>query len=173
MDESPIEASPEEDAPPASASSRERGIHPAVQLSWVFGRVVNAVVLGMLAIFAEAGLAPWSPFPAPLLGLLVFVAALVLGLWHSRALFKTWRWALREDDVVARYGVVWRVSRSIPRVRVQHVDVSSGPVDRALGLVEVSLHVAGSAGAVLTIPGLAPKEAEALREALLDAAKVT
>lgn len=151
----------------------EHGIHPAVQLGWVFGRVVNAVILGILAIFAQAGLARWFPVPAPLVGLLVFVAALVLGLWHSRALFKTWRWALREDDVVARYGVVWRVSRSIPRVRVQHVDVSSGPVDRALGLVEVSLHVAGSAGAVLTIPGLAPQEAESLREALLGSAKVS
>ena len=153
-------------------STRERGIHPAVQLSWVFGRVLNAVILGMLALFAEASLARWSPFPPPLIGLSVFVAALLLGLWHARALFTSWRWALRRDDVVARYGVVWRVSRSIPRVRVQHVDVSSGPVDRALGLVEVSLHVAGSAGAVLTIPGLAPTEAESLREALLDSAKV-
>lgn len=172
MDEPSLDPQPREH-PAALQSSREHGIHPAVQLSWVFSRVINAVILGMLAIFAEASLGRWSPFPAPLLGLLVFMAALVLGLWHARVLFTSWRWALREDDVVARYGVVWRVSRSIPRVRVQHVDVRSGPIDRALGLVEVSLHVAGSAGAVLTIPGLAPKEAEALREALLDAAKVT
>jgi hypothetical protein len=74
---------------------------------------------------------------------------------------------------VAGYGVVWRVSRSIPRVRVQHVDIRSGPVDRALGLVEVSLHVAGSAGPVLTIPGLEPADAEALRELLLGSAKVS
>jgi membrane protein YdbS with pleckstrin-like domain len=53
------------------------------------------------------------------------------------------------------------------------VDVTSGPIDRALGLVHVSLHVAGSAGAVLTIPGLAPAEAETLREALLESAKVS
>ena len=104
---------------------------------------------------------------------LACVLVLVLGLWHARALFRSWRWALRPDDVVARYGVVWRVIRSIPRVRVQHVDVRSGPVDRALGLVEVSLHVAGSAGPVLTIPGLAPAEAEALRAALLDSAKIS
>ena len=97
----------------------------------------------------------------------------VLGLLHARALYDSWRWALRADDVVARYGVVFRVTRSIPRVRVQHVDVTSGPIDRALGFVQVSLHVAGSAGAVLTIPGLAPAEAETLREALLGSAKVT
>jgi hypothetical protein len=139
----------------------------------MFGRVFNAVFLATMAVFAEATLSRWVPLQPPLFGLLVFVAVLILGLWHARLLYRSWRWALRPDDVVARYGVVWRVIRSIPRVRVQHVDVRSGPVDRALGLVEVSLHVAGSAGPVLTIPGLAPAEGEALRAALLDSAKIS
>ena len=157
----------------ATRPARERGLHPAVQIGWGVGRVVNAFFLGFLALFAVSSLARWLPGPAPLYGMLVFVAALLLGLWHARLLFASWRWALRDDDVYASYGVVWRVTRSIPRVRVQHVDVTSGPIDRALGLVHVSLHVAGSAGAVLTIPGLAPKEAETLREALLESATVT
>jgi membrane protein YdbS with pleckstrin-like domain len=148
-------------------------VHPAVQIGWMVRSVFKAFYLGVMASFAESSLARWLPLRPPLFGLLVFVAVLALGLWHARLLFTGWRWALRPDDVVARFGVVWKVSRSIPRVRVQHVDVSSGPIDRALGLVEVSLHVAGSAGPVLTIPGLAPSEAETLREALLDSAKVS
>ena len=136
------------------------------------GRVFNAVFLGFMAGFAEVSAARFLPWPPPLLGFLVVVTALVLGLWHARALYRSWRWALRPDEVVAWYGVVWRVTRSIPRVRVQHVDIRSGPIDWALGLVVVSLHVAGSAGPVLTIPGLAPLEARTLREALLDSAKV-
>jgi membrane protein YdbS with pleckstrin-like domain len=154
-------------------ASEERGVHPAVQVGWMFGRIFNAFFLATVAIFAEATLSRWVPLQPPLFGLLVFVTVLALGLWHARLLFKSWRWALRHDDVVARYGVIWRVSRSIPRVRVQHVDIRSGPVDRALGLVEVSLHVAGSAGPVLTIPGLAPAEAETVREALLESAKIS
>jgi membrane protein YdbS with pleckstrin-like domain len=156
----------------AGPSDTERGVHPAVQVGWAVGRVVNAFVLGGMALFAETSLARWMPWRPPLLGALVFVAALALGLAHARLLFATWRWILREDDVLARYGVVFRVTRSIPRVRVQHVDVVSGPIDRYLGLVEVSLHVAGSAGPVLTIPGLHPPEAEDLREALLRSAKL-
>jgi membrane protein YdbS with pleckstrin-like domain len=135
--------------------------------------VVNAAFLGMMAVFAASSLGRWVTWSPPLVGVLVFVAVLLLGLWHARLLYASWRWALRDDDVYASYGVVWRVTRAIPRVRVQHVDVTSGPIDRALGLVHVSLHVAGSAGAVLTIPGLAPAEAETLREALLESAKVT
>jgi membrane protein YdbS with pleckstrin-like domain len=149
----------------------ERGVHPAVQVGWMLGRALNALVLGTMAGFAEASVAARLPWRPPLLGVLVFATVLVLGLVHARRLFASWRWALREDDVFARYGVVFRVTRSIPRVRVQHVDIHSGPVDRALGLVEVSLHVAGSAGPVLTVPGLAPAEAEALREALIASAK--
>jgi len=161
---------PTDEAPEVPA--RERGLHPAVQAGWIAGRVTNAVVLGGMAGIAEARLAQSLPLHPPLLGLLTFAAVLALGLAHSRLFFRTWRWALREDDVVAGYGVLWKVTRSIPRVRVQHVDIRSGPIDRALGLVEVSLHVAGSAGPVLTIPGLHPMEAETLREALLGSAKM-
>ena len=149
----------------------ERGVHPGVQLGWAAARVANAALLAVLVAFAEASLRRHLPWPAPLLALVVFFAALVLGLAHARRLYAGWRWALREDDVVARFGVVFRVTRSIPRVRVQHVDVVSGPVDRALGLVEVSLHVAGSAGPVLTIPGLRPEGAEELRQTLLGSAR--
>jgi len=154
------------------APARERGLHPAVQVGWIAGRITNALVLGGMVGFAEARLAQRLPLHPPLLAVITFAAVLTLGLVHSGFFFRTWRWALRPDDVVARYGVVWRVTRSIPRVRVQHVDIRSGPIDRALGLVEVSLHVAGSAGPVLTIPGLHPMEAETLREALLGSAKV-
>ena len=150
----------------------ERGVHPGVLVGWIVARLVNALLLGGMAAVAEARLAAVLPWPPPLGAIVLFAAVLVLGLLHARRLYASWRWALREDDVLARYGVVFRVARSIPRVRVQHVDVHSGPIDRALGLVEVSLHVAGSAGPVLTIPGLAPAEAEALREALVAAAKV-
>lgn len=157
----------------SSAPSGERGLQPAVQIGWVVSRSLNAFFLGTAGMVAASSLLRGSLWLSPLLGLVVFVGTLTLGLWHARRLFQGWRWELRRDDVVARFGVVFRVSRSIPRVRVQHVDLSSGPVDRALGLVEVSLHVAGSAGAVLTIPGLAPAEAEALREALLGSARVS
>lgn len=151
----------------------ERGLHPAVQIGWVLRGVVNALLLAMGLLFLESRLArgeTWLPLRPPLGGLVLAGVVLILSLWHARRLFTSWQWALRSDDVVASYGVLWRVSRSIPRVRVQHVDVISGPIDRVLGLVHVSLHVAGAMGPVLTIPGLAPAEAEGLRQALLDSA---
>lgn len=160
---------------PAIEPPRERGLHPAVQVGWALRAAVNALGLGALsAVLASALAGRLLPVPGrPLLvALVVSAVALPLGLWHARRLFTSWSWTLREDDVVASWGVVFRVRRSIPRSRVQHVDLASGPVDRALGLVHVSLHVAGAMGPVLDIPGVAPAEAEALREALLRSARV-
>ena len=54
---------------------REGGLHPAVQVGWVFGRVFNAVFLATLAIFAGMSLDRWVPLPPLLLGPLVFVTA--------------------------------------------------------------------------------------------------
>lgn len=153
-----------------------RRLHPAVQLGWSLRAVVNGFLLATVVTVGASFLGerlPWLPLRPALVGPLVSVLLVTLGLLHARRLFATWSYAIRADDVVARYGVVWRVTRSIPRVRVQHVDVSSGPVDRALGLVQVSLHVAGSLGPVLTIPGLAPADAEAIREALLESARTS
>jgi membrane protein YdbS with pleckstrin-like domain len=114
----PLEEAPE---PSRVEAPREGGLHPLVQAGWALRAAVNALVLGALAAFLAASLAERLPrlAPAPaLLGVVVSVAALGLGLWHARRLFKSWSWSLREDDVLAGYGVLWRVSRSIPRARV-------------------------------------------------------
>lgn len=176
--EAPVAAGAE--SAPAGPGNRPatvtRRLHPAVQIGWALRAVVNGFVLAVAATLGASFLVerfPSVPLRPSLVGPLLCVVFVSLGLWHARRLFATWSYAVRTDDVVASYGVVWRVTRSIPRVRVQHVDVSSGPVDRALGLVHVSLHVAGSLGPVLTVPGLAPADAETIREALLESARAS
>jgi hypothetical protein len=52
-------------------------------------------------------------------------------------------------------------------MRIQHVDIDIGPVDRAFGLASLSLFTAGTVSAVGRIPGLPPDAAETLRETLL------
>ena len=73
--------------------------------------------------------------------------------------------------VDVRNGVVWRRERLVPRTRDQHVDISSGPVDRAFGLRQLAVYTAGSRSADVGIPGLAPETAEGLRTALVGSAE--
>jgi membrane protein YdbS with pleckstrin-like domain len=69
--------------------------------------------------------------------------------------------------VLLAHGVWWQTRRSIPRSRIQHVDIESGPIERALGLSNLILFTAGTGDSDGRIPGLRQATAEALREVLL------
>ena len=63
-------------------------------------------------------------------------------------------------------GVLWRARSVIPRVRIQHVDTRTSPLQRWLGLASLVIYTAGTRGADAEIPGLAAEDAERLREEL-------
>ena len=51
----------------------------------------------------------------------------------------------------------------VPFVRVQHLDVARGPLDKLFGTASLVVHTAGTHNSVVTLPGLAPETAEAMR----------
>lgn len=128
-------------------------------------RAVLAAVLGVLA-----------PLVAMLVGLL-------LGGWYAlpvlvvAALGYAWSWVYigrnqrswgyteRDEDLLVRRGVLWRQLVVVPYGRMQFVDVTRGPVQRAFGLATVQLHTAAAATDA-RIPGLVPEEAARLRDRL-------
>ena len=81
--------------------------------------------------------------------------------------YEYWRFLLGTDDLAVAHGIWWRTRIYVPRARIQHVDVTAGPISRALGLSVVSVFVGGHSGAVATIPGLLAEDAETLRRRLL------
>ncbi|MFN4243912.1 MAG: PH domain-containing protein [Tepidisphaerales bacterium] len=146
---------------------------PQVLVLWlVSGLISLGVVLAVSASVEFLWLrhtAWYGRLPLPT-GLLTGTATLLLGvvpLLMVPLRYRRWSYAIRQQDVLIESGVVWRVRRSIPRSRVQHVDIRSGPLDRMLGVVQVDLHTAGSLEAVASIPGLTPPAAEALRASLV------
>jgi len=67
-----------------------------------------------------------------------------------------------------RRGVVWRSEISVPRSRVQHTDVSRGPVERGFGLASLTIHTAGTEHATVSLSGLAVDTANAIRNFLIE-----
>ena len=67
-----------------------------------------------------------------------------------------------------RSGVVWRRVVSVPRSRVQHTDVSQGPIQRHLGLATLVVHTAGVVNASVTLGGLDRDIAVGIRDFLID-----
>lgn len=76
-----------------------------------------------------------------------------------------WGYAERERDLLVRHGLLIRRLSIVPYARMQFVDVTAGPIERAFGLATVVLHTAAAASDA-RIPGLPPAEASRLRDRL-------
>lgn len=77
-------------------------------------------------------------------------------------------WALREHDLIYRAGVVWRRTVILPFARIQHVETTSGPLERMFGLNRLKCFTAGGMSADLSVLGLDQETAEQVREYLLE-----
>ena len=73
--------------------------------------------------------------------------------------------AERDDDLLVRKGILFRSLVVVPYGRMQYVDLTAGPVARAVGIASVQLHTASSATDA-QIPGLPAAEAARLRDQL-------
>lgn len=90
---------------------------------------------------------------------------IVWGCWLIGRRVRAYGYAERDDDLLITSGILMRRLTIVPYGRMQLVEVSSGPLDRSLGLTSVKLHTA-AATTDATVPGLPPQEAAALRDRL-------
>ena len=72
-----------------------------------------------------------------------------------------------EQGIEIREGVYWRTIVNVPRSRVQHTDVSQGPLQRSRGLGTLVIYTAGTDHARVTLVGLGYETALRIREHLL------
>ncbi|MFI1987882.1 PH domain-containing protein [Actinoplanes sp. NPDC020271] len=95
-------------------------------------------------------------------------AVLLLGVWRATVAVRgvrAWGYAERDNDLMVRHGLLIRRLTIVPYARMQYVDVTAGPVERAFGLATVQLHTAAAASDA-RVPGLPPEEAARLRDRL-------
>ena len=63
-------------------------------------------------------------------------------------------------------GWLFHTDTVVPFVRVQHIDVTRGPVDKLFGTASLVVHTAGTHNSVVILPGLSPERAAEIREAI-------
>lgn len=122
--------------------------------------VAGLAVLAVLVLVATELFWPWPAQTYAVLagyGLLRAVAIV-------RAV-RAWGYAERDRDLLVRHGLLVRRLSIVPYARMQFVDVTAGPLERALGLATVQLHTAAAATDA-KVPGLTPAEASRLRDRL-------
>jgi len=63
-------------------------------------------------------------------------------------------------------GWLFHTDTGVPFVRVQHIDVTRGPVDKLFGIASLVVHTAGTHNSVVVLPGLSPERAAEIRDAI-------
>ena len=63
-------------------------------------------------------------------------------------------------------GWLFHTDTIVPFVRVQHIDVTRGPIDKIFGTASLVVHTAGTHNSVVVLPGLSPERASEIREAI-------
>ena len=123
-----------------------------------------------------AGRRPWPPWsrarpglaagaPAAATAVAVVVVAALAAFWFVRNRVRAWTYTERDEDLIVARGVLVRRLSVVPYGRMQFVDVTAGPVERAFRLATVKLHTAAAASDA-RIPGLERDEAARLRDRL-------
>lgn len=130
--------------------------------SWL---IATAVVMIPALILAVAG----TGLPAAVrvaLPVIVGLGGIGLAVFLPSASYRNWRYAVTDDGVELRHGVLVRHESSIPHFRVQHIDIGQGPLDRWRGIVKLTISTASPASDG-SLPGIEPHRAEELRARIL------
>jgi uncharacterized protein len=125
----------------------------------------SALVLLLGAALAVVALVLSAPAWVLWLLVALTVAGLLFVLWMAARRTRAWGYAERAEDLYIKHGVMVRQLVAVPYGRMQFVDVTAGPLERALHLAEVQLHTA-TPGTRARVPGLEPDEAARLRDRL-------
>lgn len=165
-------------APPLAALGFPEGepqsLHPAHLRTQLIGHWTTngALAIGAFTILSSLALAGRLQGPrlaiipglvATAIGMLALVGWRYRHLEHARTSF-----VISGAGCEIRRGVIWRRIITVPLSRIQHSDVTQGPLQRAYGLATLSLYTAGTEHAKIDLHGLAFETAMAIRQYLFE-----
>ena len=135
-------------------------------------RIAGLILAGIVSIGLLIGtIVIWFNIGANLVWILIAIAAAVLStsfliyVWYwPTVAHRHAHWRLDEEGLEIRQGVYWKHQVTIPLGRVQHADVSQGPLQRAYGLGTLTVNTAGTQNASVDLAGLAHEKAIELRD---------
>lgn len=165
-------ANPSSDSLTATATDNFHRVDPR---SVAFERTVGAIFAGLLTVGAIVGLIvlwlmiglDWIFWLVCGAAILILLALFVVVIFWPAVAYRHAQWRLDDDGLEIHTGVFWRHRICIPLGRVQHADVSQGPLQRPFGLGKLTVHTAGTQNSHVDLDGLAHPIALKLRDRLV------
>jgi membrane protein YdbS with pleckstrin-like domain len=110
-------------------------------------------------VFASQDIFPFGGLTA--IGCLFWLAIVII---LPARIYRRWGYAMEADRLRVLRGFLFRTDTVVPFNRIQHIDVSQGPIERLNNVSRLIVHTAGTHNSVVVLPGLEPGEADAMRE---------
>lgn len=140
------------------------------QINLIWGACFGAVLAIILTLFTSGIIFDLPENARPyVIGGYVFIAINTLRnlIYHVFA-DPLIQYALREHDLNYQSGLIFRSLVSQPILRIQHIEIRRGPIERQAGLATLQVFSAGGVSHTFNIPGLVYKDAVSLRQFILD-----
>ncbi|HET7577430.1 MAG TPA: PH domain-containing protein [Sphingomicrobium sp.] len=126
-------------------------------LSWL--------LLTLIALVAASALREVTPI-AWLLPVAVLLVGVAVAAVAPGRIYRRLRYGLTDRLLQVVRGWLFHTDTVVPLVRVQHIDVVRGPLDKMFGTANLVVHTAGTHNSIVTVRGLAPERAAAMRDVI-------
>lgn len=110
-----------------------------------------------------------------------FLLLVILSYVIAYLTYKFYKYELTDECFKKEQGIIWKKYVYIPYEKIQNVDINRGPLDRILGLSNISIQTAGYSGvnsggaSSLSegyLPGVSKDEGEFLRDELIKRSQI-
>jgi membrane protein YdbS with pleckstrin-like domain len=144
-------------------------LDPRILTSW---RISRWIRFGVVAIFQGAGFFIGSlmedvPSEVTIIyltfNLLLAAYFIIAAILYPLIEYRQWGYKITEDRVEIRHGIFFIQTTIIPVIRIQHVTITQGPINRKLGISTIFINTASGA---FKIEGLSDENAKQIAEAL-------
>lgn len=124
-------------------------------------------VTSLIFILIVSIAAYYIPFPVSW-ALTSLIAAIII-LWFciyffiTKPSFNIKSYSLRKRDIMFTRGIIFKTITIVPYNRIQHIEVTMGPIERLFDLASIKIFTAGGSQSDLSIPGLTVFNANRIR----------
>ena len=95
---------------------------------------------------------------------LVWLGLFGLTMWLVEKNYQVTGYAMRQRDIVFQTGVISKSVTTIPFKRIQHVEITEGPIQKLFKLASLKIFTAGGSSSDLTISGIQKDDAAKIKD---------
>ncbi|MDS0524338.1 PH domain-containing protein [Clostridium sp. SHJSY1] len=143
--------------------------------SWVISRAISTIIISGILIGGYYYFAiKLNAFNETVnfylkIGIAVIIFFMLLNtIVYPSFEYKQWRYLITKDKIEFSEGIYWIKTIVIPIVRIQHIKIKQGPINRKFKLADIQIYTAGGS---YTIPNIEMGKAEEISDFLKDKVK--